>query len=103
MSLISTLLLNKPISLPAGKWRNHYMDNKAPNLPPHSVARRALSVNAVVDVLRRGILMTIDDVAEATGLSRKTVAFVLHELLDTGRARVCKNGKKSFYGLTEVA
>ncbi len=101
MSLVTTLLLNQPVTLPVGNRRNHFMDNKSPQVPAYAAANRSVTLARVAAVIRTP--QTIEAVAEATGVSRATACHALSELRDTYRATTEKRGRKTFYCLAEGA
>lgn len=102
MSLTATLLLNQPITLPAGKWRDHFMDGQRPQSPPHASETRVITVAKVVAALATAP-QTIESATEATGLSQSTVQSVLIELRGNGRVTTKTRGRKIFCFLQEAA
>ena len=94
-----TLLLNQPVTLPVGRQRSHYMDNKPLRAPACAPTSRAVIIARVAAVIRTP--QTIDAVAEATGVSRAIACNALSELCDTFRVTTEKIGRKTFYCLAE--
>lgn len=90
MSLVSTLLLGLPVSLPKGLPRSHCLMEaplgcNATRAGLEANARvRAANVAAVMDALESGC-GTLADVARLTGLSLPTVRSVARGLVDAGR------------------
>ena len=91
MSLTATLLLGKPIQLPAGKVRVHSLRDSAGwcNASQKGIENnariRAANVKSVTESIRAGsgFFTTISD---ETGLSEPTVRSIVRELIDQGKA-----------------
>lgn len=104
MSLTSTILLNLPIRLPAGKPRFVSCDDRRmPAVTAGQIASarrneqiRLTNIKFVFNAIKRG-KATIIDITEYTRLSESTVKKALHELLDKDKVtRDCKQVRHRF-------
>ena len=87
MSLVATLLLNQPVTLPAGRARFHYMDKThksvsalPPKPGPTPTAIRRKNVETVFLAIAAGA-SSVNQLVEATGISNSKVNGIMHELL----------------------
>jgi hypothetical protein len=105
MSLTATLLLNQPITLPRGRARPpHYLDGKSAAHASRSNGseNNAKTMQENAESVRAAIAAgctRIDDLVDATGLSKSTVQKRVHQLIDAGVVAVVF-GKRNIMNLS---
>ena len=80
MSLVAAILLQKPIALPAGRVRPHYMDKAIS--PSNTHRTRLKNIDLVTAAVQNGA-KNLSGIVQATGLCKPTVNTIVLELLST--------------------
>lgn len=87
MTLFATLLLSKPVRLPVGTARTHYMDGSLPRQSSVNTTLRTRSIGLVEQAIAYDF-KSRDEIQAITRLSAVTIVKVVGDLVDEGRAVV---------------
>jgi len=103
MSLVTTLLLNQPITFPVGVVNKHWMDNKAPTFVPPALARRPSRTiehikTMVFSAIKKNSTASLNILSGLTNINRRSLAIALDALVSDGKIyKSHKLGKETFY------